>query len=133
MMLLGETSEPSFELTIKGRSDRSSCDVPSRVAKKCVGVDLGANHCDEYRRWCSLRQRGWSMAEGQTVHDLAPRLGFLLDELNGLGLVVGRSMHAQRRRSSPTAPGSHFREGPRQGREILGFVFGWQATQDASK
>jgi hypothetical protein len=44
------------------------------------------------------------MAEGRTVRDLAPRLGFLLDELDGPVLVAGRSVHAQRRRSSLIAP-----------------------------
>jgi hypothetical protein len=39
-MLLEETSELSFELAIGGRSGRSSRDVPSEVAKKCVGADL---------------------------------------------------------------------------------------------
>jgi hypothetical protein len=43
MMLLGEMSELSFESSIKGRSDRSSREVPSGVTKKCVGVDLGTN------------------------------------------------------------------------------------------
>jgi hypothetical protein len=57
IMLLGETSELSLEPAIKGRSDRSSCNVPSGVAKKCVGADPNANHCDENRRRCSLRKR----------------------------------------------------------------------------
>jgi hypothetical protein len=60
MMLLGETSELSFELAIEDRSDRSSRYVSSGVAKKCVGADPSANHCDEYRRRCSPRRRGQS-------------------------------------------------------------------------
>jgi hypothetical protein len=58
MMLLGKMSELSFELAIEDRSDRSLCDVLSRVAKKCVDADLGTNQCDVYRPWCSLRKRG---------------------------------------------------------------------------
>jgi hypothetical protein len=50
----GETSELSFEPAIEGQSDRSSRNVPSEVAKKCVGTDLSANHYDEYRRRRSL-------------------------------------------------------------------------------
>jgi hypothetical protein len=70
MMLLGETSELSFEPAIEVRSNRSLRDVPSGVTKKCVNADLNANHCDEYRRWCSLRRCGWSTGEGRTVRDL---------------------------------------------------------------
>jgi hypothetical protein len=77
MMLLGETSELSFEPAIEGRYDRSSCDVPSGVAKKCVGTDLGANHCDAYQRRRSMRQHGRSTGEGRMVRDRALRLGFL--------------------------------------------------------
>jgi hypothetical protein len=112
MMLLVETSELSFEPAIEGRSDRSARDVPSGVAKKCVGVDLGANHCDENRLRCSLRRCGRSTAKGRTVRDLAQRLGFLPDEPDGPILVVERSARVQGRRSSPTAPGSRSREGP---------------------
>jgi hypothetical protein len=36
-----------------------------------VGADLGANHCVENRRRCSLRRRGRSAARGRTVCDLA--------------------------------------------------------------
>jgi hypothetical protein len=50
MMLLGETSELSFEPAIEGRFDRAYTNFPSEVAKKCVGADSGANHCDEKRR-----------------------------------------------------------------------------------
>jgi hypothetical protein len=64
MMLLGETSELSFEPTIECRSDRPLRDVPNGVAKKCVGAKLGANHYDEYRRLCSLRRHGQSVTEG---------------------------------------------------------------------
>jgi hypothetical protein len=32
--------------------------VSSGVAKKCVGADLDVNHCEVYRRRCSLWQRG---------------------------------------------------------------------------
>jgi hypothetical protein len=77
MLLLGETSELSFEPAIEGRSDGSSRDVASGVAKKCVGTDLGTNHCDVYRRQCSLRQRGQSTAKGRALRNLAQRLGFL--------------------------------------------------------
>jgi hypothetical protein len=83
IMLLRETSELSFKPTIEGRSDRSSHDFPNRVAKKCVDTDLGVNHCDEYRRRCSLRKRRRFVAEGRTVCDLAQRLGFLPDEPDG--------------------------------------------------
>jgi hypothetical protein len=69
MMLLGETLELSFELATEGRFDRYSCDVPSEVAKKCVGADLGANHCDEYRLVHS--EAAGTATEGQTVCDLA--------------------------------------------------------------
>jgi hypothetical protein len=37
-------------------------------------------------------------------------------------LTAGRSARAQGRRKSPAAPGSHSREGPRRGGEILGVV-----------
>jgi hypothetical protein len=60
MILLGETSELSPEPTIEDRSDRSICDVPSGVAKKCVGADPGANHCVENRWRCSPWRRGRS-------------------------------------------------------------------------
>jgi hypothetical protein len=36
-----------------------------------VGTDLGANHYDVYRRWCSLWHRRRSATDGWTVHDLA--------------------------------------------------------------
>ena len=39
MVLLEETSELSFEPAIEGRSDTSSREFPSRVAKKCVNAD----------------------------------------------------------------------------------------------
>jgi hypothetical protein len=77
MMLLGETLELSFELAVEGQSNRYLHDVPSRVAKKCVDVDMGTNHCDVYRWRCSLRQHEWSMVEGQMVRDQAQELGFL--------------------------------------------------------
>jgi hypothetical protein len=77
-------SELSFEPSIDGRFDRSSHDVPSGVYKKCVGADLGANQCDEYRRWCSPWRRERSVAIGWTVCNLAQRLGFLPDELDDL-------------------------------------------------
>jgi hypothetical protein len=73
----GETLELSFETAIESRSDRSSRDVPSGVAKKCVGADLDVNHCDEYQRRCSLRRRGRSMTEGRTVRNLTQELWFL--------------------------------------------------------
>jgi hypothetical protein len=76
-MLLGEMSELSFEPNIDGRSDRSSRDIPSGVAKKYVDTELGANHCNVYRRRCSLKYHRQSAAESQTVHDLTQWLGFL--------------------------------------------------------
>jgi hypothetical protein len=39
MMLVGETSKLSFEPAIEDRSNRSSCEVPRGVTKKCVGTD----------------------------------------------------------------------------------------------
>jgi hypothetical protein len=61
---------------------------------------------------------------GHGPDGLQPGAGlvFLPDELNGLRLEVGRSTRVQGRRSSSTAPGSRFREGPRRGGEILGLV-----------
>jgi hypothetical protein len=41
--IVGEMSELSLEPAIGGRSDRSICDVPSGVAKKCVSVDPDVN------------------------------------------------------------------------------------------
>jgi hypothetical protein len=70
MILLGETSELSLEPAIEGRSDGSICVFPNGVAKKCVGAELGANHCVENRRWCSLHRRERSAARGRTVRDL---------------------------------------------------------------
>jgi hypothetical protein len=99
-MLLGETLKLSFELAIGGRSDRSSCDVPSGVAKKCVGADLAANHCEVYRRWCFLRQEGprpaarRSTTEDRMVRDLRHELSLLYAELDDPRLVVGWSAHA---------------------------------------
>jgi hypothetical protein len=58
MILLGETSELSLELAIEGRSDRSTCVIPNGVTKKCVGVDSGANHCDDNRQRYPLQRRG---------------------------------------------------------------------------
>jgi hypothetical protein len=60
MILLGETLELSLEPTIEGRSDGPISDLPIGVAKKCVGADLGANHCVENRRRCSLHRHEWS-------------------------------------------------------------------------
>jgi hypothetical protein len=73
------------------------------------------------------------MARGQTVRDLAQRLGFLLDEPDGPrlgsdGPHVRRGGGVRR-----TAPGSRFREGPRRGGKILGLSWDQQATQDVSK
>jgi hypothetical protein len=61
---------------------------------------------------------------GRTVRNLAQRLGFLPNEPGGPRQVAKRSAHAQGQRTSPTAPGSRSREGPRQGGEILGCVLG---------
>jgi hypothetical protein len=122
MILLGETSELSLEPAIEGRSDGSIYVVPSRVAKKCVGADPGANHCAENRRRCSLHRRGRSVARGRTVRDLAQGSGSLPDEPDGLLLEVGRSTRAQVWWSSLAAPESRSREGPRRGGEVLGLV-----------
>jgi hypothetical protein len=93
---MGKMSELSFEPAIEGRSDRSSRDFPSEVAKNCVGTDPGTNHCDEYQRRCSLRRRGWFVTEGRTVRDPARELGFLSDEPNGLRVRRGRGVYRQR-------------------------------------
>jgi hypothetical protein len=77
MILLGETSELSLEPTIEGQFDRSICDFPSGVAKKCVGADPGTNHYVENRRRCSLHRRGRSATRGQTVHNPAQGSGSL--------------------------------------------------------
>jgi hypothetical protein len=63
--------------------------------KSVLGVDSGANHCDESRQWCSLRRRGWSMAEGEMVRDLAQKLGFLLDESGGPRVRRGNRVRQQ--------------------------------------
>ena len=78
MILSVETPELSFEPVIEGRSDRSVRDVLSGVAKKCVGADPGANHCDDNRWRCSLRRRGRSAARDRTVHDFAQGSGSCL-------------------------------------------------------
>jgi hypothetical protein len=146
MMLLGEISELSLEPAIEGRFDASIFVFPSGVAKKyvdafpkrqtlnknrggalctgadgpragpdgpragarrggtlCAGVDypwLGARRS---AAWCAARA---SLPDGRTVRALG----------------AGRSACTQRRRESPTAPGSRSREGPRRGGEILGGV-----------
>jgi hypothetical protein len=46
--------------------------------------------------------------------------------------MAGRSASAQGRRSSPMVPKSRSREGPRRGGEILGVIYGRQATLDTS-
>jgi hypothetical protein len=130
--IAGETSELSLELAIEDRSDRSICDLPSRVAKKCVGADPGANHCVENRRRCSLHRRGRSAAKDQTIRDLAQGSSSLPDGPDGPCLEAGRSARAQGQRSSPVASGSHSREGPHRGGEVLGFVYGRQADLDNS-
>jgi hypothetical protein len=76
---------------------------PSGVAKKYVGADQGINHCDEYRWRCYLRKRGRSMAGGQTVRDLAQRLGFLPDEPYGPRIGAGWSARVQGRQSLPNS------------------------------
>ena len=81
--IAGETSELSLELAIEDRSDRSICDLPSRVAKKCVGADPGTNHCVENLRRCSLHRRGRSAARGRMVRDLVQGLGSWSDEPDG--------------------------------------------------
>jgi hypothetical protein len=94
MILLGETSELSFEPAIEGRSDRSSRDVFSGVAKKCVGVDLRAIPAKML------------FAEVSTVcvrQPDGPRPG---TEARVSARRAGLSARAQRRRSSPTTPGA---------------------------
>jgi hypothetical protein len=75
MILLVETSELSFELTIEGRFDRSICVFPSGVAKKYVDAFFRRQSLNKNRR-CSLVRRGRSAARGRTVRDLAHRLWF---------------------------------------------------------
>jgi hypothetical protein len=134
MVLLGEMSEVSFEPDIEGRSDRSSRDVPSGVAKKCVDADMGANHYNEYRRRCTLRRCRRSTTEGRTVRDMAQMLGFLPDESDGSALVSGQSARASRQQSSPTTPGSRsLGRDPVGEKRSLGMSWDRQATQDASK
>jgi hypothetical protein len=60
-----------------------------------VGADLGANHYDEYQRWCSLWKCGRSAIEGRTVCDVAQRLGFLPDELDSLRVHRGDGVRQQ--------------------------------------
>jgi hypothetical protein len=113
-MLLGETSELSFEPAIEVRYDRSLRDVPAESPKSVltlIWVLITAMSTDD-----SDICRG--------VGGPRPRLGCLPDETDGPRLVVGRSVRVQRRQSSPTAPGSRSWEGPCQGGEILGFVLG---------
>jgi hypothetical protein len=102
MILLGETLELSLELAIEGRSDGSICAIPSGVAKKCVGVDPGANHCDDNRRRCSLHRHGRSIARGRTVRDLAQGSCSLPDGSNGPRVRRGGGV---RRRCLNLAPG----------------------------
>jgi hypothetical protein len=95
MILLGETSVLSLEPAIEGRSDRSICDFPSGVAKKCVGADPGANHYVENRWRCCLHRRGRSTARGRTVRDLAQGSGSLLDGPDGPRVRRGSGVRRQ--------------------------------------
>jgi hypothetical protein len=122
MILLGQTLELSLQPAIEGRSNGSICVVPSGVTKKCVDTFLGTNHYNENRWRCSLHRHGQSTARGLTVRDLAQGSGSLPDVSDGLRPGAGRSARAQGRRSSPAAPRSRSREGPRHGGEILGVV-----------
>jgi hypothetical protein len=88
MILLGDTSELSFEPAIEGRFDRSSCDVPSRVTKNVLAPILPVTVLS---------------AEAQTVQGRrpnGPRLGtearVFIDELDGPRLMAGWSARAQR-------------------------------------
>jgi hypothetical protein len=58
----------------------------------------------------------------RTVRDLAQGSGSLPDVLESPRPGIRRSTRAQGWRSSPAAHGSHSREGPRRGGEILGVV-----------
>jgi hypothetical protein len=59
-----------------------------------VGADLGAYHCVENMRRCSLHRRGRSAARGRTVRDLAQGSGSLPDRSDGPHLEAGRSARA---------------------------------------
>jgi hypothetical protein len=83
MILPAEMSELSLEPATEGRSDRSICDVPNGVTKKCVGADPDANHYVENQRRCSLHRRRRSAARGRTIRDLAQGSGFLPDGPDG--------------------------------------------------
>jgi hypothetical protein len=96
MILLGETSELSLELAIEYRSGRFIYAVPSGVAKKYVGTDLGANHCVENRWWCSLHRHGRSAARGRMVCDLVQGSGSLPNESDGPHVRRGGEVHRQR-------------------------------------
>jgi hypothetical protein len=110
MLLLVETSELSFEPAIDGRSDRSSREFPSGVAKNCVGANPGANYYDENRWRCSPWRRGQSVARGRTIRDLAQRLGSCLTSRTictwrADGPRVRRGGGVIRRRHLDLAPG----------------------------
>jgi hypothetical protein len=109
MMLLGETSKLYFEPTIVGRSDRSSREFHSGVAKKCVSANVGANHCEVYRRRCSLWRRGRSATWQERV--------LLCVEPDGPR--VRRDGGVRQQHLDLTS-----REEHRQGGEILGFILG---------
>jgi hypothetical protein len=115
-MLLVETSELSFEPAI--RADL---------------IDLYALSLEESPKsmlvpiWApitAMSTRGGALCGSAIGPRPVQRLGFLLDKSDGLRVVTGRSARAQRRQSSPIAPGSRSQEGPRRGGEILGFVLG---------
>jgi hypothetical protein len=104
----------SLESTIEGRFDGSRCVVPSGVAKKYVDAFWSANH--------STRTSGGALCTGANGPRLSARLGFLPNgwTVRALGPDGPRVRRGGGR--SPAAPGSHSREGPRQGGEILGDV-----------
>jgi hypothetical protein len=102
MILLGGTLELSLEPTIEGRSDGSICAIPNGVAKKCVGTDTGANHCDDNRRRCSLHRCRRSAARGRMVRDLAQGSCSLPDGPDGPRVRRGSGV---RRRRLNLAPG----------------------------
>jgi hypothetical protein len=86
---------------------RAGPDGPRPGARRggtlCAGADCPRPRVGRSAAWCAARA---SLPDGRTVRALG----------------AGRSARTQRRRKSPTAPGSCSREGPRRGGEILGGV-----------
>jgi hypothetical protein len=80
-----------------------------------------------------LSAEAWTVrSQGPDGPRLGVGLGFLPDVPDGPRLVAGQSARAQGQRSSLATPGSHSREGPRRGGEVLGLVLDRQATLDTS-